>query len=1152
VAEDFFAPFSDRLRDSAPYRALRTRLGAVTRLPPAAAAWVIDLLARDLGRSALVVLPHESDVGGWLDGARLMASEAIHLAASGLTPYHATEVSVGERAQVITAMARLIEGGDRVIVTTPRGLFRRLPRPEALRGRIIQIRVGDELPPESFSERLIEAGYTRADLVSDVGEFATRGGVIDVFPPDEDEPVRIDLFGDTIESLRRFDPTDQRSKTRQERAAILPMSLFPVGRDAALRLAEKLQTSASGRGSLALEERLVALRERESFAGWERWLPWVSQSTSGLPEWARDPLTVVLEPMAVGREVEHHAALLEREREALVEEGVPAPPPEALEQAASTVSAWLRSAEVTLVGAGEDESAIDFGALPTDSFHRQLPRFPRELETARERQERLVVVAPAGHRSGVEEYCRNADLSLGPGGVEIVAGELSRGYRLPVAGLVLYSERQLFARPSVAAAGRRSVLSSFLPTMRDLKVGDYVVHRDHGIGQLVELQVVESERRGAGPVPERLADLRPDSGGEMEALRIRYADGKSLLVPLERIDLIQKYSGIESIKPRLDRLGGTSWNARKARVRKSMRKLAGDLLKLYAERRLATAPTMPGGTDLQAQFAAAFEFQETPDQLDATRAIRSDLESTTPMDRLLCGDVGFGKTEVAMRAAMQVVEAGYQVVVLAPTTILADQHLETFRERFEGFPVNIDMISRFRSVAEVREISGRVEAKEVDILIGTHRLLSRDIRVPQLGLLIVDEEQRFGVAQKERFRELKKNVHVLAMSATPVPRTLQMSLAGVRDLSVIETPPRDRRAVETVVVPISSDLVREAIGFELDRGGQIYYVHNRVEDIDQVAAWIRELAPEVRVTVGHGQMDESELARRMHAFKRGEYDLLLATTIIENGIHIPRVNTMLIHHAERFGLAQLYQLRGRVGRGHQLGYCYLLVADVRALTEEARHRLEAIREFTELGSGFRVAARDLEIRGAGNLLGAEQSGHIAAVGIETYMRMLDETVRELRGEVVEEGPSVALDLPVEAKIPPQYVSSPQLRMELYQRIAASEDEASIQAELRDRFGPLPEATQRLIHLASLKRLAERMRVQSISASGRTLNLRLRTDARVDVDRLIQTVSETPGVSFSPDGVLALEDQEPAAMIESARGILERIEAAGREVAGEPA
>jgi transcription-repair coupling factor (superfamily II helicase) len=698
-------------------------------------------------------------------------------------------------------------------------------------------------------------------------------------------------------------------------------------------------------------------------------------------------------------------------------------------------------------------------------------------------------------------------------------------------------------RPSAALRRQRARFGPFVGSLRDLRVGDFVVHADHGIAQYVGLRSV-----AATAVPENLpatlAAAAPGGGSagggqeETEALELLYAGGRRLFVPVDRLHLISKYGGIEGMAPRLDQLGGSSWSRTQTKVKSALRDMAQELVRLYAERQLAKAPILAGDTDLERQFAAAFPFQETPDQSEAIATLYADLAQSKPMDRLLVGDVGFGKTEVAMRAAFRAVDSGCQVAVLAPTTILADQHLETFQRRFEGTGVTVERISRLLTGPALKQLRQRLEAGTVDILIGTHRLLSQDVKFRRLGLLVVDEEQRFGVAQKEKLKQMKKDVHVLAMSATPLPRTLQLSLAGVRDISVIETPPEDRMAVETAVLPYSDELVREAIEFELGRGGQIYYVDNRVESIEERAEELRRIVPGLRLTVGHGQLDERELYRRMHAFTAREHDLLLATTIIENGIDIPSVNTMIVHRADRFGLAQLYQLRGRVGRGRELGYCYLLVPADRVLSQDARHRLEALREFTELGAGFRIAARDLEIRGAGNLLGAEQSGHIAALGIETYLRMLEETVRELKGEAVDEGPSTALDLPVPLAIPRSYIADENLRMEIYRKLAVAETSRDeLVAELTDRFGRPPRAVESLLDVAALKREAEALRVQAISAAEGKLTFRLRRDAKVDVDRLIRFVSERPGASFSPSGVLAVTLPKGGGAVDLARGVL---------------
>jgi transcription-repair coupling factor (superfamily II helicase) len=1151
--ESVWEDLSRTLRSSVPYKSLLQGLGDVVRLPVPAAAWVGELLARDLRRPLLVVVPREADALAWIEAARLFGSEerVVYFPAPTLTPYQDAEISLLVRAQESVALDRVGSGRANVVVATPRALFRRLPRAVDFAAAVREIRPGQDHALEELTEHLVWFGFRRTDLVYEVGDFAVRGGILDLFPPGEDSPVRLDLFGDTVESIRWFDPQSQRSEDTLDAVRILPLYLFPGGVDEASRLAGLL----AGQGDLSADwgpeavELLEALRTRGGFPGWENYLPLLARDTAGLTDILAAPLVLALDPPALEAEVTHHAERLETDFEARRAHRRLAVPPEALEQPAEWVRDVLAQADVRLgdlVSGARDgrdgKAAVDFHGVLTDLFHGQLPRFPQEVATARARGERCLVVVPPAHRRKLEELLEGREVPLGRNGVELVSGELGRGFRLPPAGVVVYGEQQLFAQAKLQRRPSRSRFGPFLSGMRDLKVGDFVVHNDHGIGQFVALRAVGREGDGGAGLPPVLRDMAVSTGAaasaETEVMEIAYANGKRLLLPLSRLDQVQKFSGIEGVSPRLDQLGGTSWNRTKSRVKSGMRDMAGELLKLYAERQIARAPAMPPDTDMLHQFEAAFPYEESPDQLEAIAVIKEDLQRERPMDRLLCGDVGYGKTEVAMRAAFKVVDDGYQVAVLAPTTILADQHLETFRKRFAGFPITVEMISRFRSPQEVREIRKRVTEGKVDILVGTHRLLSKDIQLKKLGLVIIDEEQRFGVAQKERLKQLKKDVHVLAMSATPVPRTLQLSLAGVRDMSVIETPPKDRMAVETAILPFRTELVREAIEAEIERGGQVYYVYNRVESIEKMLTFLRDTIPGLRVTVGHGQLDEAELSKRMHAFTRGDFDVLLATTIIENGIDIPNVNTMIVHRADRFGLAQLYQLRGRVGRSNQLAYCYLLVPEDRVLSEQARKRLAAIREFTDLGAGFRIAARDLEIRGAGNLLGGEQSGHIDAVGIETYLKLLEETVRELRGETVDEAPSVNIDLPVPMSIPQEYVDDANLRMEIYRKIAATEQsEGEIVAELTDRFGPPPPAVMTLVEVAGLKRTAEALRVQSISAKGSELIIRLRRDARIDVDRLIELVSNRPGASFSPTGVLTLTASGGRQMLETARQTL---------------
>jgi transcription-repair coupling factor (superfamily II helicase) len=1142
-----WAELARTLRSSVPFRRLRDELGEVVRLPLPAAAWVGELLAADRGRPLLVLVPHEADALAWLEAARLFAGEerAVYFPAPSLTPYQESGASLPVRAQEVLALDRLLsEPPPAALLATPRALFQRLPGAAAFRRRVLALRAGEDWPRDLIVEHLAESGYQRVDLVTQVGEVGVRGGVLDVWPPGADAPLRIDLFGDTVESVRAFDPVSQRSADAVAEARLLPLTLFESGPGARTALARALAARVPGRAPMEVQEQLHGLAQGVPFSGWEALLPLVAGEVETLARALREPLVVAVDPPTLLEETRLFARRLEEDHAVRRAHRQLTAPPEELLVPAAEVEDLIDGAAVRLVGSGSAAAgAIDFGGSLTDVLHGQLPRLPREVDGARARGERFLLVAEPEHHGALAELLANREVAVGRPGVELVEGDLTRGFRLPAAGVTVFGEPQILPRrPAGGAAQRRKGprYGAFLSGLRDLKVGDFVVHVDHGIGQFLGLRTVEGAGDGTGHLPSTVRDAAPVAAGAVEVMELSYSGGRTLLMPLSRIDQVQKYGGIEGMAPKLDQLGGASWNKTKERVRKSVKQLAINLLELYAQRQMAKAPPMGRASDLERAFAAAFAYDETEDQLEAIAAIFEDMEREQPMDRLLCGDVGFGKTEVAMRAAFRAVDNGLQVAVLAPTTILADQHLETFQKRFDGFPVTIEMVSRFRTPAEIKETRERAKGGKVDILIGTHRLLSKDIELPRLGLLIIDEEQRFGVAHKEKLRDLKKSLHVLAMSATPVPRTLQLSLGGVRDLSVIETPPRDRMAVETAILPFTGELVREAIEYELGRGGQVYYVYNRVEDIERISEWLRELVPKLRVTVGHGQMDEHELSRRMHAFTAGEYDLLLATTIIENGIHIPRVNTMLVHRAERFGLAQLYQLRGRVGRSNQLGYCYLLVPEDRVLPADARKRLDALRDFSELGAGFRIAARDLEIRGAGNLLGAEQSGHIAAVGIDTYMKLLEDTMRELRGEAPEEGPSATLDLPVAMAIPTDYIDNPNLRMEVYRKLAAADgDDEPLLAELRDRFGPPPQAVYQLLEVARLKRLAERLRVQSLSWQRGELVIRLRRDSRIDPDRLVELVSERSDATFSPSGVLTLKPRA-GELLDVARGTLERL------------
>jgi transcription-repair coupling factor (superfamily II helicase) len=775
---------------------------------------------------------------------------------------------------------------------------------------------------------------------------------------------------------------------------------------------------------------------------------------------------------------------------------------------------------------------IELNTRPTLRFHGSIPALTEQLRTLMAAETRIVLAAP--HQGDVERLAtmlreyqipyRLGSRNPHPGETMLdessyLAGDLRVPVivRTPVAAgvsfldsnLILFGANDLSDEADVAARPepKRSKTAAFVSDFRDLAISDYVVHVEHGIAQYQGLREIVQD------------------GLAIEFMILEFAEQAKLYVPLTRLNLIQKYRSTDAgPAPALNRLGSQQWSKTKARVRKAMQEMAGELLKLYAQRATAQGTAYSKDSEFQQEFEDAFDYSETDDQISAIRAIKYDMESTTPMDRLLCGDVGYGKTEVAMRAAFKAVQDGKQVAVLTPTTVLSFQHFETFKKRFAQFPINVEMISRFRTAKEQKRIIEKVEAGQVDILIGTHRLLSKDIKFQDLGLLVVDEEQRFGVRHKERLKQMRKEIDVLAMSATPIPRTLHMSLVGLRDMSVIETPPKDRMAIQTVVAKFDEKIIRSAIEVELERGGQVYFVHNRVESIYQIATRIQELVPAARVCVGHGQMSETELERVMLAFMRHEYDVLVATTIIENGLDIPLANTMLINRADRHGLAELYQLRGRVGRSNRRAYAYLLIPPENELTEIARRRLAALKEFSDLGAGFKIAALDLELRGAGNMLGGEQSGHIEAVGFELYTSMLEAAVKEMKGESSEEQPVTQLNLGIALRIDESYVPEENQRLRLYKKIAGARSEAAVaevRAEMEDRYGALPDATVYLLEAALIRLECEQINIAQVDRKRAELHIRFMGNAEIDPLRLMQLVERNAGrgAQFTPQGLL---------------------------------
>ena len=1077
---------------------------SISGLTPAAQALVAAVYA---GRGPVVlVVPGDADVDRMTADVRFFLAGLEGLARSdverGVLPFPSPEVDpyrgmtphldvASSRARALAALALR---HARIVVASALSVLPRLSPPDRLLLAAVDLRLGGSCSPTDLADRLVDAGFTRADPVEAHGEFCGRGGLVDIFPAGEPFPIRIEFVGDNIESLRRFDPATQRSVATLDHVSIRPLT------DQLEYLTERAEPG--------LDE--PALDRTATFNDYVR---------------RAGACFVVSQPAETADLVRKGVEQVRTSYADAAARDDPGPPPATLQVDDEEVATWLGGA-TTLDTLEIDESPGNgakagghrhVSCQPAMEFRGRLRDWVADVEQGRDRQDVQVFVAETAGRAEriVELLAENGLVGVPLEGAEdtasatmlVATGILSRGFRLPAARLQIYAETDLFEAEHVVRHQRRSVAKSFLSDFRDLKVGDHVVHVDHGVGEFVGLRQLTV----------------PETRGRHEFVELRYSRGDKLFVPVEQLELLQKYTGAAHPKP--DRLGGTTWAKTKTRVRKSMRDMTEELLKLYAARQALPGHAFSPDTHWQQEFEAAFEYELTPDQQSALTEIKRDMERPLTMDRLLCGDVGYGKTEVALRAAFKVLMDGKQVAVLTPTTVLAFQHGETIRERFASFPVRVAVLSRFLSRSEQKAALADLEAGKVDLIVGTHRLLSKDVKFRDFGLLIVDEEQRFGVAHKERIKQMRRQVDVLTLTATPIPRTLNMSLAGIRDMSVIETPPKDRMAIQTTVVRFDPQVIARAIRTELGRGGQVYMVHNRVESIDSIAGLIGRLVPEARLAVAHGQTSEAALEKTMIAFVAHEYDILVATTIIENGLDIPNVNTIIVNHAERYGLAQLYQLRGRVGRSDRRAYAYLVVPADNTLSPVARQRLAAIREFSDLGSGFRVAALDLEIRGAGNLLGAQQSGHIEAIGFDMYVKLLEQTVRELQGEEIQDDRKARVNLGVDLRLDEGYVAETDQRLAVYRKVATATDEPALAAaleEVADRYGPLHPSLVRLAEYGRVRVRASGLRVEAIDREASRLVIRFSEDAPLDPGRLVEFVRSRPGISLSPAGVVRLD------------------------------
>jgi transcription-repair coupling factor (superfamily II helicase) len=1065
----------------------------------------------------------------------------VRLPAHDVLPFENLSPHPDVQEQRAAALWKLATGAVSILIAPVEAAALKIFDREYYAGLAVTLKRGEEVDVEVLTTHLASVGYTQMDLVEMPGQFTRRGGILDVYSPESDRPVRIELFGDEIETIRKFDPETQRSQSAQDEALLLPLTETPV--------TERLLAAVHGRLSRqrvevegAEDEEMAAELAAEGgvsvFPGWEFFSAVAGADKSLLTLLPKCALFIE-EPAMVRNQIDRWWNKVEQRHERSGIGSLIRPEdiylrPEVL-QASLDAHMGLDLDQLGVVDVLDADTTlgeIELNTRPTLRFHGSIPALTDQLRTMMAAETRIVLAAP--HQGDVERLAtvlreyqipyRLGSRNPRPGETMLDEGSYLAGdlrvpviVRTPVASgvsfldsnLILFGANDLSDEADVAARPepKRSKTAAFVSDFRDLAISDYVVHVEHGIAQYQGLKEIVQD------------------GLSVEFMILEFAEQAKLYVPLTRLDLIQKYRSTDAgPAPVLNRLGSQQWTKTKSRVRKAMQEMAGELLKLYAQRATAQGTSFSRDNEFQKEFEDAFDYSETEDQISAIRAIKYDMESTTPMDRLLCGDVGYGKTEVAMRAAFKAVQDGKQVAVLTPTTILSFQHFETFKKRFAQFPINVEMISRFRTQKEQKIIVERVETGKVDILIGTHRLLSKDIKFQDLGLLVVDEEQRFGVRHKERLKQMRKEIDVLAMSATPIPRTLHMSLVGLRDMSVIETPPKDRMAIQTVVAKFDEKIIRSAIEVELERGGQVYFVHNRVESIYEIAARIQELVPAARVAVGHGQMGETELERVMLAFMRHEYDVLVATTIIENGLDIPLANTMLINRADRHGLSELYQLRGRVGRSNRRAYAYLLIPPEQELTPIARRRLAALKEFSDLGAGFKIAALDLELRGAGNMLGGEQSGHIEAVGFELYTSMLEAAVKEMKGETSEERPATQLNLGIALRIDESYVPEENQRLRLYKKIAGSASEAAVtevRAEMEDRYGAPPDATVYLLEAALIRLECERIGIAQVDRKRAELHIRFKENAAIDPQHLMQLVARNArrGAQFTPQGLL---------------------------------
>lgn len=1064
------------------------------------------------------------------------------------------------KQQRLQTIDELLSGEVKIVCTSVEALLHKMIPPSRFKDIKRMVSLGDIVDVDEFLTLFYVAGYERVDMVEGKGQFSIRGGIIDFYPLTAKNPVRIELFDDEVDSIRYFDEITQRSiekiKTIEINAARelllydneLKSAAQVLGHALEKRL-KVLNTAGKKKDaeklSEVIKEDIDKLNQGVYFEGLERYLSFFKLEFSSILDYLKDFIIIIDEPNRVRQRYDNIELEFQEQFKGLLAAN------EVLPEQYSTFFTYdqllikFKNSKCisfnTLLKSSADfkpDAIISFVSRSMHPFHGKLDLLMDELQLWKSKKYKVIVL------SGTEEkgrrlvqslidqnieaiYKSSLDIELQDGHIVVLPGTLSNGFEFPSIRYAVISDREVFTAPKKEGPKKKGRL---IKVFTDLKVGDFVVHENHGIGQYVGI-----EKLTVG-------------GLTRDYLNIKYGGNDKLYIPTDQLDMIQKYIGGEDKLPKLNKLGSAEWSKTKSKAQHSIQALAIDLLKLYAERQQKIGFAFSQDSRWQKEFEDMFPYEETEDQLRCIEEIKKDMEDGRVMDRLLCGDVGYGKTEVALRAAFKCVMDGKQAAILAPTTILAQQHYNTCIQRFGNFPIKIDVLSRFKSASELKKAVQDLKSGNLDIIIGTHKLLQESIKFKDLGLLVIDEEQKFGVGHKEKIKSLKTNLDVLTLSATPIPRTLHMSMIGIRDISLIEEPPEERYPVQTYVMEHNEDVIRDAIFKEIARGGQVYFLHNRVRSIAKTAAHIKELVPEARVAYAHGQMDEKLLEDTMLDFYNGEYDVLVCTTIIEAGLDIPNVNTIIITDADKMGLSQLYQLRGRVGRSNRLAYAYFTYQKDKVLSEVAEKRLQAIKEFTEFGSGFKIAMRDLEIRGTGNLLGKEQHGHMEAIGYDLFIKLLEETLQELKGETTVKRVETSIELQINAYIPDTYISDENQKIEMYKKIASisnQQDLFDIEEEIEDRFGDIPTMVRNLLSIAYVKQLAQMCGISNISQRNNNITIKFKTDKFIKAQAAMQIASDYKGrilftASEQPYFTLKGRDEKPEELLKEIRDIVEKI------------